>query len=276
MILQDQQGRRKMDDLLKIRDRVAIVWGGGAGMGEATVDLLAAAGCPVGVVDIDVALAEKVVQKVIAKGGKALAIRADVREEAEVEAAVAAVSRAFGTPTLSASVVGVALFKPLLEMTAADWDGELARNLRPAFLIGRAVAAAMRKAEKKGALAFVCSISGLQSAASHAPYGAAKAGLRSLVQTMALEWGPYGIRANAVAPGPIRTVRVGAIPGVIESSSRRVPLGRMGEVGEIASALLFLLSDMAGYITGQTIVADGGWLVATPGADVTGPDRPPT
>jgi NAD(P)-dependent dehydrogenase (short-subunit alcohol dehydrogenase family) len=76
-----------------------------------------------------------------------------------------------------------------------------------------------------------------------------------------------------VAPGPIRTVRVGAIPGVIESTAKRVPLGRMGEVGEIASALLFLLSDMSGFITGQTIVADGGWLVATPGADVAGPDR---
>jgi NAD(P)-dependent dehydrogenase (short-subunit alcohol dehydrogenase family) len=129
------------------------------------------------------------------------------------------------------------------------------------------------KTGNKGALAYVASISGLQSAERHAAYGAAKAGLRSLVQTMALELGPHGIRVNAVAPGPIRTVRVGAMPGVIESTKKRVPLGRMGEVTEIASALLFLLSDMAGYITGQTIVADGGWMVATPGADISGPDR---
>jgi len=200
-------------------------------------------------------------------------VRADVREAAEVDGAVDAVQAALGVPTLSASVVGVALFKPLLEMTGPDWDSDLVRNLKPAFLIGRRVARAMIAAGRGGSIAFVASISGLQSAASHAAYGAAKAGLRSLVQTMALEWGPHGVRVNAVAPGPVRTVRIGT-PEVIQSVARRVPLGRMGEVGEIADPLLFLLSDMSSYMTGQTIVADGGWLVATPGADVTGPDRP--
>jgi NAD(P)-dependent dehydrogenase (short-subunit alcohol dehydrogenase family) len=261
-----------VQDLLNIQDRVAIVWGGGAGMGEATVDLLAGAGCPVGIVDIDGSLAEKVAQKVRSQGGKAIGLQADVREEADVDAVVKAVVRELGVPTLSASVVGIALFKPALETTLEDFNSELARNLRPAFLIGRRVAQEMRKSGRGGSIAFVQSISGLQSAANHIGYGAAKAGLRSIVQTMALEWGPLGIRVNAVAPGPIRTVRVGAMPGVIESSSKRVPLGRMGEVREIASALVFLLSDMAGYITGQTIVADGGWLVATPGVNVQGPD----
>jgi NAD(P)-dependent dehydrogenase (short-subunit alcohol dehydrogenase family) len=262
-----------MDKLLGVKGRTAIVWGGGGGMGEATVDLLAQAGCPVGVVDIDQGLADKVAARVREQGGKAIGLRADVREEADVEAVVSTVVRELGVPTLSASVVGMALFKPFLDFTLEDWDGELKRNLRPGFLIGRTVAREMHKAGQKGAIAFVQSISGLQSASNHVAYGAAKAGLRSLVQSMALELGPIGIRVNAVAPGPIRTVRVGAMPGVIESTSRRVPLGRMGEVSEIASALLFLLSDMAGFITGQTIVADGGWLVATPGADVAGPDR---
>jgi 3-oxoacyl-[acyl-carrier protein] reductase len=262
-----------VDKLLGVKGRTAIVWGGGAGMGEATVDLLAEAGCPVGVVDIDGAAAERTAQKVKAAGGKAVAIRADIREESEVEGVIEIVRKELGSPTLSASVVGMALFKPLVEMSLADWDGELARNLRPAFLIGKHMARELQRTGQKGNIAYVASISGLQSAALHSAYGAAKAGLRSLVQTMALELGPHGIRVNAVAPGPIRTVRVGSMPGVIESTAKRVPLGRMGEVGEIASALLFLLSDMSGYITGQTIVADGGWLVATPGADVSGPDR---
>jgi 3-oxoacyl-[acyl-carrier protein] reductase len=262
-----------LDKLLGVKGRTAIVWGGGAGMGEATVDLLAQAGCPVGVVDIDGDLSEKVARKVRDAGGKAIGLRADIREETDVEAVMGRVRAELGSPTLSASVVGMALFKPMTEMTLVDWDGELARNLRPAFLIGRAMANELIKTGNKGALAYVASISGIQSAERHAAYGAAKAGLRSLVQSMALELGPHGIRVNAVAPGPIRTVRVGAIPGVIESTKKRVPLGRMGEVTEIASALLFLLSDMAGYITGQTIVADGGWLVATPGADIAGPDR---
>jgi NAD(P)-dependent dehydrogenase (short-subunit alcohol dehydrogenase family) len=178
-----------------------------------------------------------------------------------------AVSAALGCPTLSASVVGVADFRPLLEMTGDNWDSEQQRNLRPAFLIGRAVATAMRDAGKTGAIAFVASISGIQSAGKHASYGAAKAGLMSLVRTMALEWAPLGIRVNAVAPGPIKTVRVGGMPGVEASSSKRVPMGRMGRVDEIASVLLFLLSDMSSYVTGQTVVADGGWLVATPGVD---------
>jgi NAD(P)-dependent dehydrogenase (short-subunit alcohol dehydrogenase family) len=262
-----------MDERLNVKGRVAIVWGGGAGMGEATVKQLAAAGCLIGVVDLDGPAAERVAAAVIADGGKAFAVQADVRDEAQVQAAVTAISGALGCPTLSASVVGVALFKPLLEMTGADWDSDQTRNLRPAFLIGRAVAAEMRKAGKTGAIAFVASISGIQSAYSHASYGAAKAGLRSLVQSMALEWAPYGIRVNAVAPGPIRTVRISALPGAVESSRRRVPLGRMGEIDEIALPLLFLLSDMASFMTGQTIVADGGWLLATPGADVAAPDR---
>ena len=99
-----------MDKLLGVRGRTAIVWGGGAGMGEATVDLLAEAGCPVGVVDLDGAAAERTAQKVKAAGGKAVAVRADVREEAEVEAALATVRSELGSPTLSASVVGMALF----------------------------------------------------------------------------------------------------------------------------------------------------------------------
>src|SRR5689334_13485015 len=101
-----------MDKLLGVKGRTAIVWGGGAGMGEATVDLLAQAGCPVGVVDLDRGLAEKVAAKVREAGGKAIGLAADVREEADVEAAVAMVVRELGVPTLSASVVGMALFKP--------------------------------------------------------------------------------------------------------------------------------------------------------------------
>jgi NAD(P)-dependent dehydrogenase (short-subunit alcohol dehydrogenase family) len=260
-----------MEDFLKLQGRVAIVWGGGAGMGEATVDVLASAGCAVGVVDLNGELAEAVAARIRSQGGQALGLQADVRQEPQVAAAVDAVAKAFGTPSVSASVVGMALFKPLLEMSPDDWDGELARNLKPAFVIGRCVAKAMKEAGTSGTIAFVGSISGIQSAGSHAAYGASKAGLHGLVRTMALEWAPYGIRVNAVAPGPIRTARIGGVPAIVEASSRRVPLGRMGEIREIATSLLFLLSDMSGFITGQTIVADGGWLVATPGSDFTKP-----
>ena len=250
-----------MHDFLKLQGEVAVVWGGGAGMGEATVKQLVLAGCAVGVVDIDGALAENVAQAVIAGGGKAVAAQADVRDEAQVRAAVAKISAALGCPTRSASVVGIALFKPLLEMTLEDWQLDLGRNLQPAFVIGRAVAAEMIKAGKPGAMAFVASISGIQSAARHASYGAAKAGLINLVKSMALELSDYGIRVNAVAPGSVDTVRIRAM-GVSGAVDRRIPLGRSAHVDEMAKPLVFLLSDMASYVTGQTLVSDGGWLVA--------------
>ncbi|HEY3694019.1 SDR family NAD(P)-dependent oxidoreductase [Phenylobacterium sp.] len=254
-------GNADMHDFLDLQDKVAVVWGGGAGMGEATVKQLAKAGCAVGVVDIDGALAEQVAQAVVAGGGKAVAVQADAREEDQVKAAAAKISAALGAPTRSASVIGIALFKPLLEMTLDDWRLDLGRNLQPAFVIGRVMAAEMIKAGQGGAMAFVSSISGIQSAARHAAYGAAKAGLMSLVQSMALELAPHGIRVNAVAPGAIRTVRTSAMPGN-ENVGRLIPLARRGEVEEIALPLVFLLSDMASYVTGQTIVSDGGWLIA--------------
>ena len=232
------------------------------------------AGCTsIGVVDLKAELAEKVAKDVRDGGGKAVGIAADVREAGDVKRVVDTVTKELGCATLSALVVGIALFKPLLELSPEEWDSELKLNLRPAFLIGQAVVAEMLKHGKTGNLAFVQSISGLQSAASHAGYGAAKAGMRSLIQTMALEWGGHDIRVNGLAPGPIRTNRVGALPGVVEGNNKPVTLGRMGEVEEIADGLLFLLSDMSTFMTGQIIVMDGGWLTATPGADARPPGR---
>ena len=113
-----------------------------------------------------------------------------------------------------------------------------------------------------GAIAFVSSISGMQGAALHAAYGAAKSAMTGLVQSMAVEWGPHGVRVNALAPGPIATTRIRSSPEMDALLSRRMPLGRMGRVDEMADGLLFLLSDLASFVTGHTLVADGGWMAA--------------
>jgi NAD(P)-dependent dehydrogenase (short-subunit alcohol dehydrogenase family) len=261
-----------MHDFLKLQDKVAVVWGGGAGMGEATVKQLVLAGCAVGVVDLDGGLAEGVAKAVVDGGGKAVAAQADVRDEAQVKAAVAKISAALGCPTHSASVVGIALFKPLMEMTVEDFQLDLGRNLQPAFVIGRVVGAEMIKHGKTGAMAFVASISGIQSASRHVAYGAAKAGLINLVKSMALELADHGIRVNAVAPGSVNTVRIRAM-NMGSTVGRRIPLARSAEVEEMAKPLVFLLSDLSSYMTGQTIVADGGWTIAYgPGGDWPRPE----
>lgn len=250
-----------MHDFLNLKDKVAIVWGGGSGMGESVVNQLVKAGAHVGVVDIDGILSERVAARVNAEGGKAVAAQADVREEAEVEAAVAKVSGSLGPITRSASVVGIALFKPMLEMSLDEWKMDLGRNLQPAFVIGKAVGAHMIKHGQGGAIGYIASISGIQSAANHVAYGAAKAGLINLVKSMALEFVDHRIRVNAVAPGAVHTARIRAMAGE-DPRSGQVPLGRRGMVDEMALPMTFLLSDMASYITGQTIVSDGGWLIA--------------
>ena len=267
-------------ELPGLRDRVAVVWGGGAGMGEATAWRLAGSGARVAVVDRDAAGAHRVAQALQAAGRSALPLAADVTSEDEVARALAAVRAKLGCPTLSASVVGMASWKPLTATTLEDWDRDQRLNLRPVFLIGRAMATAMMAEGHGGALAFVSSVSGLEAAALHASYGAAKAAMNALVKTMAVEWGASGIRVNALAPGPIVTARIRSSPEMEALLRGRIPLGRMGRIEEVADALLFLLSDMASFITGETLTADGGWMAAphihpaeSPAAPVKPEDR---
>ena len=230
-------------------------------MGFATADRLASSGCRVAIVDLDPALAEKAAGALRQGGAEAVGIGTDVTVEDEVNAAVTRAAAAIGTPELSASVVGRATaFKPLLDMSLADWDRDQRMNLLPMFLIGTAMARALTGAGKRGALAFVSSVSGLQAAHQHGSYGAAKRGMMSLAETMAAEWGPAGIRVNTVAPGAIHTDRVQPSEAMIDLLGRKVPAGRFARVEEMASCLCFLLSDLASYVNGQTLVADGGWM----------------
>jgi NAD(P)-dependent dehydrogenase (short-subunit alcohol dehydrogenase family) len=260
--------------------KVAMVWGGGSGMGEAAARRLAEEGCRLVIVDRDADAAARTAAALDQDGRGALAVTADVRVEADVRQATEAAVAAFGTVHLSASVVGVAGWKPLVEMSVEQWDHDQQLNLRPAFLIGREVARVMIEQGHGGALAFVSSISGMQGAALHGGYGAAKAAMNALVKTMAVEWGGRGIRVNAVAPGPIATARIKASPEMDALLARRIPLQRMGRLSEIAEVLAFLLSDMSSYMTGETLTVDGGWMAAplihpadAPAAPVAAQDR---
>jgi NAD(P)-dependent dehydrogenase (short-subunit alcohol dehydrogenase family) len=249
-------------DIFGFTGKVAMVWGGGAGMGAATAYRLAALGARVAVVDVSESDAVLTAAAIMGSGNSAIAVRADVTKEDDIVAAVKQVRERLGSPQLSASVVGVAGWRPLIEMTLEHWEQQQQLNLTPMFLIGREVARQLRADGLPGAMAFVASISGLQGAASHAAYGTAKGAMTALVRSMAVEWSPMGIRVNCLAPGAVATARIAPSEGMNALLRARLPLGRFGEIDEMANSLTFLLSDMASYITGETLIADGGWMAA--------------
>ena len=262
-------------DPFGLAGRCAIVWGGGAGIGAETAWLLASHGARVAVVDRDGDVGARAASGITDAGGAAVAIEADVRDETSVEQAVATAVAAFGPPTLSASIVGVAAWSDLIDMSVAMWDDQLALNLRPMFLIGRSMARAMREAGEGGALVYTGSIAGAQGAHRHAAYGAAKGAMVALARSMAAEWGPLGIRVNCVAPGPIATDRITPSPEMKALFARKLPLGRFGTTAEIAQALVWLLSDASSFVTGETLFADGGWMAAAPITPDDNPSLPP-
>jgi len=250
---------------LGLAGKRALVAGAGQGIGRATALLLAAAGARMGCMDLDDGRRAAIVKEIQATGAEAIGIGGDVRERAAVDAAVTATVQAFGGIDVAVDIVGEARWNPALQQTDADWDESFALVLRHVFHLFQAAGTQMVE-QRAGALVAVASVSGLFAAPSHAAYGAAKAGLVSLVKTFAVELAPHGVRVNAVAPGAIRTPRVLAITTDERraESARAIPLRRMGEPHEIANVVAFLASDLASYVTGQTVVADGGASVKFP------------
>lgn len=259
-------GMDAMRDFFGLEGKTALVIGGGLGMGEATSLTLAQAGCDVAVGDIDRARAEGVADKVRALGRKATVVVSDVMDTAGATKAIEQVEADLGRIDVMATIVGQAEWAKVLDVSEEIWDLDHRRNLRYFFFYAQAAARAMVRAGHGGAITAVASVSGIQSAPNHAAYGAAKAGLINLVRTMGVELAEKGIRVNAVAPGTIRTPRLTEGRSAEEAAAwdrkirdSLIPFGRLGETQEIANAILFLCSDLATYITGQTLAVDGGF-----------------
>lgn len=251
-------------DLFGLEGKRALVVGGGLGMGKASAELLASVGVAVAVLDIDEARAANVADAINAAGGQAVPLSADVLNGAGAQQAVSDAARLLGGLDILVNIVGQASFVPLAEMTMETWDLDLNRNLKYVFAVGQAFARLDVPGGAQRSIVSIASVSGLNSAPGHAAYGAAKAGLMSLTRTMAQEWGKLGIRVNAIAPGAIKTDRNQGTPELEATVGAVAPLQRRGRQEEIARAVLFLASDLASYVTGNTLLVDGGVQTRNP------------
>jgi 3-oxoacyl-[acyl-carrier protein] reductase len=249
--------------LLGLEGKAIVVIGGGQGMGESTARFLARAGADVAIVDMVGERAENVAKSVQHLGRRGVAVVGDVLDDKQVERVVAEAEQKLGGLDGMVAIVGAAAFESLFEMTPETWDFEFSRNLRYVFMAGRAVAASMVKRGVPGAIVAIASVDGMQGSPMHAAYGAAKAGLINLVQSMAVEWAEHAIRVNAIAPGHIVTPRLYDTPARVDwYRDSLIPMKQRGTTDDIGRAALFLLSDLARYVSGVTLPVDGGLMAA--------------
>jgi 3-oxoacyl-[acyl-carrier protein] reductase len=250
----------------RVQDRIAVVTGGGQGIGRAVAERLVAEGAKVVIGDIDASLLERTVLD-LQKVGTVVGVVGDVTEPLSASRLVNTAVERFDRVDILVNVVGGSRTARIWEMPEETWDGVIRLNLRSTFLCTRAATPHMIK-QRYGKI--VCISSGAREGtpwtayyAGGAAYSAAKAGVHGFIRDVALELAQYGINVNAVAPGPIDTERTGEglkeLDRTVEfSPSKMTPLGRLGLPVEVANAVLFLASDEASYITGHTLPVTGG------------------
>jgi len=242
--------------------RVALVTGSGRGIGKAIALTFARAGADIVVVDIDLPSAEKTAKEISAMGRRALALRVDVSRQEEVEEVVKRAIADFGHIDILVNNAGTIVRKPMLEFTDDDWNKVLAVNLMGTYYLCRAVGRHM-VAQKFGRIINIGSIMGEFALPPRASYCASKGGIIMLTKELATEWAEHGITANAVSPGWIETELTEKFFSVAENRKflfERIPLKRFGQPSDIANFVVFIASDLAQYVTGQSFFVDGGWI----------------
>lgn len=235
--------------------------GGSRGIGAEAAVVLAQAGADVAIVGRDREGLQATAAQIEAAGRRCVVIEADMRTtEGPLHAAQAALD-AFGTVDILVNNAGIARIAPILESPLADWEETIAVNLRAPYLLAQALAPKMIE-QRRGKIINVSSQAGVVAIEGHASYAASKGGLNMLTKVMALEWGPYNIQVNAVAPTVILTpmgTQVWGDPAKAEPMLAKIPLRRFGQPVEVADLILFLASPASDLITGETILIDGGY-----------------
>jgi 3-oxoacyl-[acyl-carrier protein] reductase len=243
---------------IDLTGKSAFVTGSTRGIGLAIARALHGAGAKVAIVGRDRARAEAVAAEL---GERTAAVACDVALADQVEAAIASAERALGPIDILVNNAGVTRDNILFRLTEADWDAVLDANLKGAFLTTRAVIKGMMK-RRAGRIVNVTSIVGLTGNKGQANYAASKAGLIGFTKSVAKEYASRGVLANCVAPGFIDTDMTAALPDEARATLLQdIALGRLGRPEDVAGAVLFLASDLAGYVTGQVLVVDGGMVI---------------
>ena len=251
---------------MKLDKRVAIITGGGSGIGRATALLFAKEGANVAIIDRDEAGASETVRLITGGGGKAIARIGDVGKVGSADADASAILNAWGRIDVLMTAAGFSCGGTVTTTDPADWDAVINVNIGGTWLWSRAVIPAMQ-AQKKGSIITVGSQLAIAGGRFSSAYIAAKGAILSLTRTMALDYAPDGIRVNAIAPGAIETPMLARgfgrrpDPAAAKESSRvRHAMQRFGRPEEVAEAALYLASDASSFSTGTTLVVDGGWL----------------
>ncbi len=258
-------------ELFDLRQKVALVTGGAVGIGARIAERLGEAGASVAIADVDYAGASRSAARVRSFGAPSAAFACDVGRLDEITRLVAAVVAEFGRVDIVVNNAGIFPVAPALEVTESLWTHVFDVNLKGAFFLAQCAARQMIESGTKGSIVNIASIDGLHPSGSLAHYDASKAGLIMMTRSLALELGAKRIRVNAIAPGAIQTPGVDIALSTMAGSdgaealkakfSSRIPLGRLGDPDDIACAALFLASRASNYVTGSTLLVDGGFLL---------------
>ena len=248
-------------ELFDLSRRIAIVAGGSRGIGFAIAEGLASAGAAVVVANSNAAQGEKAAAAIRAQGDDALAVPFDIRQRASIEALVAATLKARGRIDILVNAIGVIRRGPIEAVSEDDWDTMMGINLRGAFLLCQAVGREMI-GRKQGKIVNVSSNVSQVLQPHRGAYAVTKAGMSHLTRVLGLEWAPYGVNVNAIAPAPTITDLNRKFfednPRDLEARKQSIPLGRLGAPADYVGAAVFLASRASDFVTGQTYFVDGG------------------